>query len=177
MRCSRKLEVPESVIVRSGFEKHANELIDLVRDVEFTELERLQQQAAHRFDTPLRIRNVRIFDPVAKRLGEPVSVVVFRNRIATIEPLAESEGLPGERIIDGEGGTLLAGLHDMHSHNTAWSGVFYLAAGVTNVRDMGNANEELLRLVTKLDRGVLPGPRIQRAGFLEGRSPYSARYG
>jgi imidazolonepropionase-like amidohydrolase len=170
-------EMPESVIVRTGFEKHAKELIGLVRDAESTQLERLQRQAAHRFDTPLRIRNVRIFYPLAKRLGEPVTVVVFRDRIASIEPLSEFDGLPGEHMIDGAGGTLLAGLHDMHSHNTAWSGVFYLAAGVTNVRDLGNANEELLQLSDKIERGVMMGPRMQRAGFLEGRSPYSARYG
>jgi len=172
-----QVDMPAAVLVRSGFEQHADALIGLVREVEFTQLERLQRRAAHRFDTPLHIRNVRIFDPVAQRLGEPVSVVVFRNRITSIVPLADSKSRAGDRVIEGDGGTLLPGLHDMHAHNTAWSGVFYLAAGVTNVRDLGNANEELLQLVAKLDGGLLPGPRVQRAGFLEGRSPHSARYG
>lgn len=171
------VELPTTAIIRRGFENHAPELIGIVRSLEFAQLERIQRQSAHRFDTPLRIRNVRVFDPVGKRLGEPVSVVVFRDRIASIEPLAAGDGASGERVIDGNGGTLMPGLHDMHSHNTGWSGVFYLAAGVTNVRDLGNNNEELLRLVDQLERGELAGPRIVRAGFLEGRSPYSARYG
>ena len=34
---------------------------------------------------------------------------------------------------------------DMQSHNTLWSGAFYLAAGVTTTRDMGNFNSFLLR--------------------------------
>jgi hypothetical protein len=171
------VELPATAIIRNGFEKHVPELITLVRTLEFAQLERIQQQSAHRFDTPLRIRNVRVFDPVKKRLGDPVSVVVFRDRISTIELLDTSDEAAGEHVIDGGGGTLIPGLHDMHSHNTGWSGVFYLAAGVTNVRDLGNSNEELLHLVDQLDRGTLPGPRVVRAGFLEGRSPYSARYG
>lgn len=171
------VDLPTTATVRAGYEKHARELIDQVGKLELEQLERVQKQTAHRFDTPLRIRNVRIFDPVERRLGPPVSVVVFRDRIASIQPFDPNDAHDDEHAIDGEGGTLIPGLHDMHAHITGWSGVFYLAAGVTNVRDVGNSNDELLRLVEKLDSGLLPGPRVVRAGFLEGRSPYSARYG
>ena len=166
-----------SVVVRNGYEKHAGALVALGREAEFSQLEKLQHAAAHRYDRPLRIRNVRVFDPVSERLSEAMSVVVYRDRIASVRPFSSDESADGEYVIDGGGGTLVPGLHDMHSHNTAWSGVFYLAAGVTNVRDLGNDNDELLKLVANLDAGVLPGPRIVRAGFLKGRSPYSARFG
>jgi hypothetical protein len=65
----------------------------------------------------------------------------------------------------------------MHAHNNLWSGLFYLGAGVTTTRDMGNVNFLLLDLMKRLDSSELPGPHIVPSGFLEGRSPYSARLG
>lgn len=53
----------------------------------------------------------------------------------------------------------------------------YLAAGVTSTRDMGNDNGFLQGLLTKIDAGEVAWPRIVPNGFIEGRSPYSARTG
>ncbi len=120
------------VLVRKGFESKVPELQALGSDLRATRLKEMQQRLAHRFDVPIRIRNVRVFDPHTEKLSDPVSVVVFRNRISSVS--AEPNGFEapaGEVVIDGNGGTLLAGLHDMHSHNSGESGLFYLAAGVT----------------------------------------------
>ncbi len=57
------------------------------------------------------------------------------------------------------------------------SGPLNIAAGVTTVRDMGNVNTVLLDLMKRTDAGEVPGPHIIYSGFLEGRSPYSARFG
>ena len=84
---------------------------------------------------------------------------------------------PDQLVIDGEGGTLLPGLHDMHSHATLRTGLFYLAAGVTGTRDQGNVNEFLLDLIPRIEAGEIAGPRIVPNGFIEGRSPFSARLG
>ena len=66
-------------------------------------------------------------------------------QITSVEPEDASRPVPkGETVIDGQGGTLVPGLHDMHSHTTLQSNLFNLAAGVTAVRDQGNYNEELL---------------------------------
>jgi hypothetical protein len=167
-----------SVVVREGFEKEFQTLQDLDEDLTLELLSALQKRVAHAYDQPIRIRNVRIFDPISKTTGEPVSLVVYRGTITTVE--AESPDAPppaDEVVFDGQGGTLVAGLHDMHSHNSLWSGVFYLAAGVTTTRDMGNVNSFLLDLRKRLDAGEIPGPHIIPSGFLEGRSPYSARTG
>lgn len=168
-----------SMLIREGSESHTADLVLVERQARAQRLAQLQQRLARRFDKPVRIRNVRVFDPAKAALSDAVSVVVFRNRIASVA--AESDTAAPlnqeEFVIDGEGGTLLAGLHDMHSHNSAESGLFYLAAGVTTVRDVGNDNDVLLDLTARIDAGELPGPRIVRSGFLEGRSPYSARHG
>lgn len=167
-----------TVLVRKGYESKVEELQGLDRELRVERLKEIQQRLAHRFDTPIRIRNVRVYDPRTEKLSDTVSVVVFRNRISSVS--AEPAGFKaptGEVVIDGNGGTLLAGLHDMHSHNTDESGLFYLAAGVTGVRDMGNDNPLLLDLVKRIEDGAMPGPRIVRAGLIEGRSPYSVRIG
>jgi hypothetical protein len=164
--------------IRKGWEDQAPAIARLLREFGVEQAEALQRRLAHRFDGPVRIRNVRIFDPHANRLTGLSTVVVMRDRIAEVLPGREDGPAPaGEAVIDGAGGVLVPGLHDMHSHNNLRTGLFYLAAGVTSVRDMGNMNAFLLDMVDKLDAGLIAGPRIVRNGFLEGRSPFSARVG
>jgi hypothetical protein len=68
---------------------------------------------------------------------------------------------------------LLPGLWDMHVHLGDWDdGLLHMAAGVTTVRDMANDVEHLQELVPKFDSGALIGPRVLRAGFIDGRGPY-----
>ncbi len=67
----------------------------------------------------------------------------------------------------------MAGLVDMHAHEEDLLGYHHLAAGVTTVRDMGNDNARLLETHSAASAPARPdGPRIVRAGLLEGKSPY-----
>lgn len=79
--------------------------------------------------------------------------------------------------MDAAGRAAIPGLHDMHAHLTPSSALMYLAAGVTEVRDMGNDNTALEALTAAIDEGRMIGPHAVAAGFIEGRSPYSARFG
>ncbi|MFN3815131.1 amidohydrolase family protein [Brevundimonas sp.] len=164
-------------VIREDLADAAPALRELHAGLERERIGELQTRLAHRFDAPVRIRNVRIFDPETGTLSSPSEVTVFDDRITTILP--ESGGPTRDDVyeIDGQGGTLIPGLHDMHAHNSLQSGLFYLAAGVTTTRDMGNDNERLLDLTDQIEQGLLPGPRIVRNGMLEGRSPYSVRTG
>jgi Amidohydrolase family len=170
-------QLSAEIVVRQGFETQYEALKNLGEALTLERLQAIQKRTAHTYEAPIRIQNVRLFDPQSLTVGPPVSVVVFRGVITTIEPLTTAAPPADEVIVDGGGGTLVAGLHDMHAHNSLWSGVFYLAAGVTTTRDMGNVNSVLLDLVKRLDAGEIPGPHIIRSGFIEGRSPYSARLG
>jgi imidazolonepropionase-like amidohydrolase len=166
------------IVIREGREADFAALQALGKSLAIDQARALQAKAAHRFDAPVRIKNVRIFDPRTQALTEPKAVVVFRGRISTVEPYqAAAPDRPDEVVIDGQGGTLLAGLHDMHSHTTVQSGALYLAAGVTTTRDMGNDNLALLDLIQRIGAGDTPGPHIIRSGLLEGRSPYSTTMG
>lgn len=164
-------------ILREGYERFYPQLQQLSRDVKTDVAERAQSKLAHRFAGPVRIRNVRIFDPVAGTVGPLSQVVVYANRIATVSVAGHDVIAADETIIDGEGGTLVPGLHDLHSHTSVSSNLFNLAAGVTATRDQGNDNEALLDIVRAIESGRLAGPRIVRNGLIEGRSPHSARIG
>lgn len=165
-----------SVTVREGFEDAFEELTALSSTLTEQRVEALQEELAHRFAGPVYYRNVRIFDPEAGETSRPATVVVYKTKIAAVdyENRKIAEGAEGT-VIDGEGGVLVPGLHDMHSHTGMWSGLFYLAAGVTATRDQGNNNEELLGILEKMDAGKIAGPRVVKNGMIEGRSEHSVR--
>lgn len=71
----------------------------------------------------------------------------------------------------GAGGTLIAGLYEMHGHISQNSAFLNVAAGITTVRDIGNDDDVLAELNNKIVSGRLVGPRIIRSGFIEGKSP------
>lgn len=162
--------------VREGHEGDVPALAALATRLTAERYAALQKRFAHRIDAPVRIRNVRVFDPVSGTRGAPVSVVFADGRITGIQPL-DAPASPGEALVDGAGGTVMPGLHDMHAHVSLESALLYLAAGVTSVRDMGNDNAFLPDLVHRIAASEVAGPRIIANGFLEGRSPYSARLG
>lgn len=163
------------VMVPEGYEAQYRPLSELAQQLDDEYLKRFARDFTHRYEEPVHIRNVRVFDSVAGTLSAPTTVTTYRGRIASID--ATSAPPEGSVVIDGQGGTLLPALHDMHVHISPWDGLLHLAGGVTTVRDMANDNDVLLALSAKIDSGTIPGPRVVRAGFIEGRSPFSARGG
>jgi len=164
-----------SVVVPEGFESESHRLSEMAATLNREYLERLTRQFVHQFDQPVYIRNVRVFDGHTGILGPVSTVVVYGERIVGVRPddPSPSAGV----VIDGQGGTLLAGLTDMHSHVSEWDMPLYLAGGVTSVRDMGNHNDLLMDLQTRTRAGSVMGPTIIASGFIEGRSPFSAKMG
>ena len=164
------------IIIREGYEDEEVRLRALAEKYSAERFAAIQSKVAHRYDGPVRIRDVRVFDPQALALGDPVSVVVSGDRVERIDP-ADAPPLDGETVIEGNGGTLVAGLYDMHGHMGENSALLNVAAGVTSVRDMGNENEVLENLMARIADGALAGPRIARGGFIEGKSPFSSNNG
>ncbi|HVR92012.1 MAG TPA: amidohydrolase family protein [Novosphingobium sp.] len=171
------VESASFIIARAGYEKTADQpLRDLAERLASERFAALQTQGAHHFAGPVRIRNVRIFDPAAKALTGPSDVVVSGNRIAEVTP-AGSAATPGETQIEGNGGTLVPGMYEMHGHLGQEDALLNVLAGITSLRDMGNQNEVLDQLVARIDKGEVAGPRVTRSGFIEGKSEFSARNG
>ncbi len=164
------------IFIRAGYEAEEARLRGLAADWTTRRYETIQRDVAHDYGVPVRIRNVRLFDPKTSALGPPVSVVISGKRIAAVEPL-DTPGTAGEVTIDGKGGSLIAGMYEMHAHLGQDSALLNLIAGITTVRDMGNDNAVLARLIDRIDSGKIGGPHVIRSGFIEGKSPFSANNG
>ncbi len=165
-----------SIMVRQGYEAEEQRLRALAAVWSTQRLVDIERDVAHHYSGPVRIRNVRLFDPKTSSLTQPLSVVVKDRLIAAVEPL-DSPPTPGETAVDGAGGTLLAGMYEMHAHLDQDSALLNLMAGTTTVRDMGNDNAVLDKLIERIDSGVIGGPHVIRSGFIEGKSPFSANNG
>ena len=136
-----------SVVVRQGFEHEYKALQDLDEDLTLELLRAMQKKVAHVYEQPIRIRNVHVFDPLARRPARAVAGGVSR-------PHRQRGGrVGGAARADGRGRDRRAGRHGRRRparHARAQLPVdrpFYLAAGVTRTRDVGNYNAYLLDLI------------------------------
>ncbi|MFZ2509444.1 MAG: amidohydrolase family protein [Steroidobacteraceae bacterium] len=123
-------------------------------------------------DGPVLIDNARILDIRTGGVRTENAVLVEGERIvALLAPGAERP--KAARIVDAAGRTLMPGLWDMHTHLDLIDGPLHIAAGVTTVRDLANDHDQLMSFVQQFDGGTAIGPRIFRAGFIDGPGPFA----
>lgn len=117
------------------------------------------------------ITNARLFDPVTMRTTPGTTIVIRGNRIeSAVTGIAIPDGL---EQIDARGRTVIPGLWDMHTHNSADDGLLDIANGITSVRDLANDTDFLLDLRKKIDSGAAIGPRIIMAGIIDGPGKFA----
>lgn len=138
---------------------------------------RLAGQLAHRPPAAgLAITHARLFDSERRTVTPDATVIVVGDRITAVG--GPSTPIPaGARVIDAHGRTLLPGLWDMHVHIGGSDGLLHLAAGVTTVRDLGNDIADLAARLARFDAGTEVGPRVLRAGLIDGPGPLAAPTG
>lgn len=166
---------PRFVIIREGYEAADTQLKEMATRLSTERLEKIQAETARRFDAPFAITNVRVFDSKAKMMTAPSTVIVEDGLIKSVTTGAADTS--GAYVVDGQGGTLIPGLMEMHGHMGQDAALKNIAAGVTLVRDMGNDNAVFSELIAKIEAGQLAGPRVVRSGFIEGKSPFSSNNG
>lgn len=167
---------PGFAVLETGWEGNEQVLLKIQKDVDNKALVELARTHAKRLDEPVVFRNVKWFDSETATLKGPSDVHVFRGRIAAILP-ANTPLQDAAHVVDGTGKTLLPGLFDMHVHIGSWDAVLHLAGGVTSVRDMGNINDFLNEIRTRIDADTNLGPHIIPAGYIEGASQYQSSGG
>jgi hypothetical protein len=162
--------------IEAGWESAADKLEGRQVEASNALLNNLAKKLSHRLPEPIVIRNARVFDAERAILLPAQDVYINRGRIAALYESGSPAQAPATAI-DAKGRTLLPGLFDMHGHLTNWDAQQDVAGGVTSVRDMGNDNKLLTRLIERIDNGTVIGPRVVPAGFIEGISNFSARTG
>jgi cytosine/adenosine deaminase-related metal-dependent hydrolase len=137
---------------------------------------RLAKLAHHPPGGKLAIVHARLYDSERRIIVPDATVVVDGDRIAAVGG-ATTPVPPGARVIDAQGRTLLPGLWDMHAHLFDGDGLLHLASGVTSVRDVGNNMAELDARAARFEAGTELGPRVLRAGLIDGPGPSNAPTG
>ena len=120
----------------------------------------------------LLISNVLVVDVEQRRALEAQDVLLRNGKIAEIQ--AHPSNLSAGKRIDGSGKTLIPGLWDMHGHLDTSLGPFYIASGVTSVRDIGSAHDTIMRVEATFNDGRVIGPNVYRSGFMDRFSEYSS---
>jgi imidazolonepropionase-like amidohydrolase len=124
----------------------------------------------------LAFTHAQVFDSTRRKLVPDQTVVVVGDRITAVG--GPNTRIPaGAQVIDAQGRTLLPGLWDMHVHLGDIDGALQLASGVTTVRDLGNDVDDLTARIGRFDAGTEVGPRVLRAGLIDGPGPFAAPTG
>src|SRR6184192_3552392 len=134
---------------------------------------RLAQALAHVPKGDLVIRNARLFDPRDLSLTPGMSVLVRGDRVVRVAPDAEMKAAADAEIIDAHDRFLMPGLWDCHQHFSDIDGPLDLATGVTSARDMANDTDTFLKRVARFDNGTELGPRVLKAGIIDGTGEFA----
>jgi imidazolonepropionase-like amidohydrolase len=121
----------------------------------------------------LVISNARIIDGKGGVLQRG-AVVIRDGRIVSVS--AATPSVPGARVMDAHGMTVMPGFIDAHRHlirgnPTEWLNEQaparmqeFLDAGFTTVQSAGDAPQQILELRRRLQQGTVKGPRLLAAG-------------
>lgn len=160
-------------VIRAGFEPLGTELTRLQDSAIAARQAATARHLAERPADGVVFRRVSVFDPESERLAVNMTVVVEGNRITRVGPEGEVEIPRGARQVEGRGRTLLPGLWDMHTHAQPVDGALNLLAGVTSVRDLANDVTLLDALTRRWTDGDALGPRVVKAGIIDGPGPFA----
>src|SRR5262249_53217016 len=130
------------------------------------------KRLARRPTGAVAITGARLFDSIDASVHPGRTVVIEGNRIVAVGPDGGVAIPANAERIDAKGKTLMPGLWDMHVHLSHGDGLMHLAGGVTGVRDLANDTDTLLAMEKRFDSGEELGPRVVRAGFIDGPGPY-----
>ena len=160
-------------VVPDGFETAIPQLLDAQQKTDAAWSERIARALAHIPRGDLVIRNARLFDPRDLRVTPATSVVVSGERIVRVAPDAEVKPPANAEIIDAHDQFLMPGLWDNHQHFSENDGALDLANGVTSARDMANDTETFLQRVARFDNATELGPRVLKAGIIDGTGEFA----
>src|SRR5436190_12407843 len=160
-------------VIPAPFEGAIPQLLEAQQAADNVWSEHLARQVAHVPKGDLAIRNTRLFDPRDLSVTPGMSVLVRGDRIVRVAPDADLKASAGAEVIDAHGRFLMPGLWDNHQHFGDIDGPLDLANGVTSARDMANDTDTFLQRVARFDNGSELGPRVLKAGIIDGTGEFA----
>jgi hypothetical protein len=160
-------------VVPDGVESSLQELRDAQQKTDAARSERIARALAHVPGGDLVIRNARLFDPRDLRVSPATSVIISGERIVRVGPDADVKPPSNAEIIDAHDRFLMPGLWDNHQHFGDNDGALDLANGVTSARDMANDTDAFLQRLARFDDGSELGPRVLKAGIIDGTGEFA----
>ena len=160
-------------VVPDGTDGSIPQLRDAQQKTDAARWERLARTLAHIPRGDLIIRNARLFDPRDLRVTPATSVLITGERIVRVGPDADLKPSANAEIIDAHDQFLMPGLWDNHQHFGDNDGALDLANGVTSARDMANDTDAFLQRVARFDDGTELGPRVLKAGIIDGTGEFA----
>ncbi|WP_299493828.1 amidohydrolase family protein [uncultured Shewanella sp.] len=159
-------------VIREGFSlENLSALSEIQQKEEKSYLENMADKLSHSY-TQLLIQGSNVIDVEQGKRIEQIDVLLENGKIKKI-----AKHIPQDdhmQVINGKDKTLLPGLWDMHGHLSKDDGLLNMAAGVTNVRDMGSNHDSIMEIETLFNSNQIIGPHVYRAGFMDQKSEYSA---
>ena len=132
----------------------------------------LARTLGHKPAASLALVHANLFDTESATVRPNSTVVISGNKIAAVGSDTQVKIPKGAEVVDASKKFLMPGLWDMHVHLQPNDGLLQMAAGVTSVRDLANDIDQLAAMQQRFDEGSEIGPRVLKAGFLDGRGPY-----
>ncbi len=166
-----------NAVIAKGYENLAGELYEAQKAAEHAYFEAQAEQFTQLSKTPVAFSHVTVFDAAKARYVKDQTVIIERGKI-TAKGKSKSIKIPANaKVIDGAGKVLLPGLWDNHAHYDPTQGLYHLAGGVTNIKDMANGFD-LPETKQKVDRNELLGPEISiMSGFIDFAGPFAGPTG
>ncbi len=163
--------------IKMGYEFLIPELKKLQDAIEEDYFAKQEDQLTQRNDIPVLFTNVRVFDSKSGKVADGQAVLVEGGKISKVGKAKSVTAPANAKTIDGNGKMLLPGLWDNHAHYNMAQGLYHIAGGVTNIKDMAN-DFDLPEVKRKVDGDILLGPDISiMSGFIDFAGPFAGPTG
>ena len=166
-----------SSIIQKGYENLTDELYEAQKLAEHDYFELQADQFTQKLKVPVAFTHATVFDSENGKYLKDHTVVTENGKIILMGK-SKSVKVPAQaKVIDVAGKVIMPGLWDNHAHYNPTEGLYHLAGGVTNIKDLANGFD-LPDTKKKIDSDELLGPDISiMSGFIDFAGPFAGPTG
>ena len=117
-------------------------------------------------DQVIALEGATLIDGAGGELKRDAIIIIRNGHIETVARVNQIEVPKGAERINVAGKTIIPGLIDAHAHVERWAAGRYVAWGVTTVRDLHGATDDVIGLKHAFNLGSALGPRMFVAGAM-----------